>query len=365
MSAVHRIIIYIFFIGCIIVCATTIFAAYSGQINPQDFAIAPLMCMVFPFCIIATLVVLFICIIVKRWLALIPIVTLICCIGPIFNYSPVNIALLSHNNHNDKNSFSLLCYNAYNFIAHNNYYPADSTNVTLSYIIDTDADIVCLQECEYLSPLPRWHVYSPQVDSIKKQYPYRIIGAENGQSLFSKFPVKKISSDGYYSHFEVELPSHKLDIIDVHLRSIRLSKEDKKQYNDAIAELMHDTENDNIISWKGIASKIVCAAKQRAKQAIKLREYINAIDNDNIIVCGDFNDVPNCFAINTIADGEFDDVYAECGFGPMITYHGDNIYFRIDHILYKGDFDATSIVRGDINSSDHYPLFATFNWDND
>lgn len=364
MSIAHKILSYILLICCIIICATTIFAAYSGHIAPQTLSIAPLMCMTFPYWVIATIAMIIICLIVKRKYALIPIITLICCIGPILNYCPINITSVFKRNSNN-NSFSLLSYNAYNFIAHDNIYPTDSTNATLSYIIDTDADIVCLQECEYLSPLPRWHVYRPQVDSLKKQYPYRIIGVESGQSIFSKFPVKEISSGGYYSHFEVKFPSHKLDIIDVHLRSIRLSKEDKQQYNEAINELIHDNEKENLRSWKGIASKIVKAAKQRSKQAIKLRKYINTIENDNIIVCGDFNDVPNCFAINTIADDDFDDVYAECGFGPMVTYHGDNIYFRIDHILYDGDFEATSFKRGDINCSDHYPLFATFKWDND
>ncbi len=363
MTIARNILSYILLICCIIICAATIFAAYSGLINPQNFPIAPLMCMTFPYWVIATITMMIICFIIKKRYALIPIITLICCIDPILNYCPINITSVFPKSNN--NSFSLLSYNAYNFIAHDNIYPNDSTNATLSYIIKTDADIVCLQECEYLSPLPRWHVYRPQVDSLKKQYPHRIIGVDNGQSIFSKFPVKKISSDGYYSHFEVEFPSHKLDIIDVHLRSIRLSKEDKQQYNDAINELIHDNEKENLRSWKSIASKIVKAAKLRAKQATKLRKYIKSIKNENIIVCGDFNDVPNCYAINKISDDDFDDVYAECGLGPMATYHGDNIYFRIDHILYDGDFEATSFKRGNISCSDHYPLFATFKWDND
>jgi endonuclease/exonuclease/phosphatase (EEP) superfamily protein YafD len=111
--------------------------------------------------------------------------------------------------------------------------------------------------------------------------------------------------------------------------------------------------------------KISNAAKKRASQANKLNQYIESIDNDNIIVCGDFNDVPGCYAINTIADDDFDDAYAECGFGPMNTYHGNNINFRIDHVLYKGDFEAVSFTRGNVTYSDHYPLFVRFNWDND
>ena len=49
----------------------------------------------------------------------------------------------------------------------------------------------------------------------------------------------------------------------------------------------------------------------------------------------------------------------------MNTYHGNNINFRIDHVLYKGDFEAVSFTRGNVTYSDHYPLFVRFNWDND
>lgn len=342
--------------------AMTIFAAYSGHIDPRKMTLAPLMCMTLPYWVIATLIMLPICFIANKWQSLVPLSTLVICLGPILNFCPLNIT--SNSNRNTPNSFTLLSYNAYNFIAFDDNYPDDESNSTLNYIAKTDADIVCLQECEYLSPIPRWHVYRKQVNAIKEQYPYRIIGANNGQSIFSKFPVTLISSAGYYSHFEVEMPTRTIDIIDVHLRSIRLSKQDKEQYNEALTDLITENNNSKLSSWKNIASKVANAAKLRSRQALALKDYIKGLDSENIIVCGDFNDVPGCFAINAIAD-DFDDVYAQCGFGPMITYHGNNLKFRIDHILYDGDFDATYFERGDLKSSDHYPLFATFKWDND
>lgn len=364
MSIFRKISSYFTLAISIVIAIATFFAAYAGHINPNSMSIAPLMCMTFPYWIIITLIMLPICFFVDKRFSLIPLISLIGCIGPILNICPLNI-WPSNYDKNDAESFSLLSYNAYNFISYDNNYPNDDTNATLTFIAKTDADIVCLQECEYLSPLPRWHVYRKQVNEIKEQYPHIIIGQENGQSIFSKYPVTKVTSDGFFSHFVVDMPNHKLDIIDVHLRSIRLSDEDKKNYNEALSELIADNEEDSFSSWKNIASKVTKAAKQRARQAIAIKKYIDNIENDNIIVCGDFNDVPGCFAINTIADDDFDDVYRECGFGPMTTYHGSNLNFRIDHILYKGDFDATSFKRDKFNSSDHYPLYATFKWDND
>lgn len=342
----------------ILIAVATIFAAYAGHISPQDMPIAAIACLLFPLTIITTLIMMPISFFVKRWIALIPLATLLICIGPTLDICPLNIFNANDHKKIDTNDFTLLSYNAYNFKALDKEYPNDSTNATLSYIIDTDADIVCLQECEYLSPLKYWHVYPPQVDSLKRQYPYQIIGEDNGESILSKYPVEKIYSEGYFSHFRVNTPNGKIDIIDVHLRSLRLTDEEKKQYAD-ISDI-----NDDDSKWKDIIIKVIEASKNRARQAEKLHDYIETLDDENIIVCGDFNDVPGCYAINTICE-DFDDAYAECAFGPTITYHGNEIYFRIDHIFYDGDIEATSITRGDIDRSDHYPLIATFHWEND
>ena len=358
MNIIRNILIGLTLAINIMIAGATIFAAYAGHINPESMTIAPIACMLFPIVLIANIIMIPFSFFIKRWFSLIPLVVIAICIGPILNYCPLNF--FTENNHKKQNdkAFTLLSYNAYNFRPLDNIYPSDSTNATLSYIIHTDADIVCLQECEYLSPLKALHVYRPQVDSLKKQYPHRIIGADNGESILSKFPVKKIFSNGYYSHFQVDINNSTLDIIDVHLRSLRLTNEEKKQYSE-----LSDLGGENSKA-KDIAKKVAAAAKNRARQARKLRQYIDSIDSKNIIVCGDFNDVPNCYAINTICKG-FDDAYADCGFGPMITYHGDKIYFRIDHIFYDGDFESASITRGNIDRSDHYPLIATFHWDYD
>lgn len=356
MNLWRNILLGIFIAINLLIASATIFAAYAGHISPNEMAIAPIACMLLPFAAIVTLVMIPISFLIKKWTSLIPIATVIICLSPLLNLCPLNAFNKNDHKKISNNDFSLLCYNAYNFRALDDAYPSDSTNATLSYIIHTDADIVCLQECEYLSPLKAWHVYRPQVDSLKKQYPYQIIGVENGESILSKFPVEKISSEGYYSHFRVEMDNNTIDIIDVHLRSLRLTQEEKDQYSDLTGLSGHNSR------IKDIARKVASAAKNRARQAEKLRKYIDNIDSENIIVCGDFNDVPNCYAINTICD-DFDDAYADCGFGPTITYHGDKLYFRIDHIFYEGDFEATSITRGDIDRSDHYPLVATFHWD--
>ncbi len=92
------------------------------------------------------------------------------------------------------------------------------------------------------------------------------------------------------------------------------------------------------------------------------REITDSIGGP-FIVAGDFNDIPDCYAVRTIRGKDMHDAYADAAFGPTITYHGDKFYFRIDQVLYKGPFKAVDIERGDIASSDHNPLLTTFLFD--
>ena len=56
----------------IFIGAMTIFAAYSGHIDPRKMTLAPLMCMTLPYWVIATLIMLPICFIANKWQSLVP-----------------------------------------------------------------------------------------------------------------------------------------------------------------------------------------------------------------------------------------------------------------------------------------------------
>ena len=79
-----------------------------------------------------------------------------------------------------------------------------------------------------------------------------------------------------------------------------------------------------------------------------------------MIVCGDFNDTPGSYSYRTVRGDDMRDAYLDCAFGPAITYHDNRFYFKIDHVLYRGNLRAVDIERGRIDASDHYPLLATF-----
>jgi endonuclease/exonuclease/phosphatase (EEP) superfamily protein YafD len=107
--------------------------------------------------------------------------------------------------------------------------------------------------------------------------------------------------------------------------------------------------------------KLAAANLVRTEQVDTLIAGIHSIGGPNVIVCGDFNDVPGCTSLRNLTSiSGLKQVYPEVCCGPTYTFNTNRFYFRIDHVLYRGDLKPVEMVRGDIRCSDHYPLLTTF-----
>lgn len=349
----------------VLAAMATIFTGYSGYISPETMPFAGLAGMTFPLWLIADAVIIILDIIFAGKLAIVPCAALLASLSPILTFAPVNLPEGAMTDDEKDRSFTVLNYNVLNFTDNEAHYP-DSINRTLQYILSTDADIVCLQECEYLAPFAKYCVTREQVDSVKERYPYYLIG-RGGQSVFSKYPIMPIplpitsADEGDMAAYRTNVKGHVLTIFNVHLQSIGLTVSDKELFLE-LTSISVDKSLSRIRSQ--LVSKLYDAYLQRARQARQLRSYIDMLGG-NIILCGDFNDIPGCYALRTIADGTMKDAYLRTASGPKITYNANRFYFRIDHVLYQGDLDAVSVVRGNIPSSDHYPLLTTYVWKED
>ena len=157
------------------------------------------------------------------------------------------------------------------------------------------------------------------------------------------------------------MPGDTVRVYSCHLESIGLTQTDKHLYRQ-LTKLQNMSSTSDLDEVRGtLVTKLARAYRCRSLQARLLRDLIEATDRP-VILCGDFNDTPGSFAYRTIMGDDMRDAYAECALGPTITYHCNRFYFRIDHILYRGNFDAVKIERGTLSASDHYPLVATFKW---
>ena len=76
-----------------------------------------------------------------------------------------------------------------------------------------------------------------------------------------------------------------------------------------------------------------------------------------IILCGDFNDVPNSYAYNTIGKN-MQNAFVEAGYGIGSTFSGILPILRIDQIFYSNQFDVKQFTRIPKKLSDHFPIIA-------
>lgn len=306
------------------------------------------------------------------------ILALIACANAIWNYFPLNVFPPSAAKYASCPKFTLLTYNIASFCDMTRSYP-DGTNPTVSYILRTDADVVCLQETEVnlVAPFPYYHITPEQIDSVSTRYPYRLLYG-GYLTVLSKYPVEAIHTpavvqDQKYKWraypigvFRLNIEGLPVTLFNVHLQSYGLSDHDKALYkNIAEGREIKSAAEGSVKKSLGeirreIVEKVEDAAEKRADEANVLCNYIERFGGPNVIVAGDFNDVPGCYTLKRLADYRLREVYPRIGFGPMITFNADMFYFRIDHVLYRGALVPLRMQRGNIKYSDHYPLLTTF-----
>ncbi len=348
----------------------TIFSAYGGTFNPEKFVIASVTAMLLPLMLMAGAMMIILNLLFDRRLSLIILTGWSVSLPSIMTFSPINIETGSITESEKERAFSLLTYNVLHFWDFRGHNPDLDNNSTISYILNTDADIVNLQEAEYLHSDSHWHITQQQVDSLRKRYPYMAINAARDLSVYSKYPMELVPThiDPSISYtmacFRLDIKGQRIHLMNVHLKSIGLTDEDKILYKEAMD--MPESKSQLKKEIKEVKSKLISklteAFRTRAIQAKAVREVIDSIGGP-FIVAGDFNDIPDCYAVRTIRSTDMNDAYSDAAFGPTITYHADRFYFRIDQVLYRGPFKAIDIEKGNISSSDHSPLLTTFLFD--
>ncbi|MDE5725538.1 MAG: endonuclease/exonuclease/phosphatase family protein [Duncaniella sp.] len=353
------------------VAMATVFSAYGGIFDPGKVVIAALMAMMFPGFIIASLIFLIADLVFWRKAAVVMALGLVASLPPIINFSPINLDHTELTEAQRQRSFTFLTYNVLHFWDFRGNVPGLSRNATIDYILATDADIVSLQEVEFLKSWPLWRITPEQIDELSSRYPYRMVNASYQLTLLSKYPFEFVDLhlperiQRRFACFRIKIGNHTVHLFNVHLESIGLTPRDKELYQglfDKAPGSEKALRRELTLVKTQLVSKLAKAFAERSEQAHAIRNAIDSIGG-NFIVAGDFNDIPDCYAVRTIMGEDMTDAYAQNALGPTITYHGNKFYFRIDHVLYKGDFNCVDLERGSSPSSDHYPFLGTFVFD--
>lgn len=352
----------------VLIAGLTVFSGYASHIDQEYMPLAGVVAMSFPLWYLLSAVCLVANLFACRWLSVVSLATLLIALKPLLIFSPLNFQQRELTEDQQQKSFKLLSYNILNFVdAEGKSTP--EFNRTIHTLIHCDADALALMEYPLTTQAAKI-VPQAQLDSLHAAYPYFSRGGR-GTVLFSRRPILHIvppdnmPSKGSIEVFRTQVQDRPLNIVAVHLESFGLNDKDKELYRDLaeVSDIEKENKKETLNKVRDqLVSKLLFAFKSRAWQGKMLRTFVEQLPDD-VVVCGDFNDVPGCRTVKILNEIGMKDAYAETALGPTVTFNAPNFKFRIDHVLYRGRLKAVSVQRGDQTSSDHYPMLSTFIWE--
>ena len=324
----------------------TFVGLFGGNVNPAGNTARSLLVYALPVLIIGNAVLLLYWLIMRRWhWALIPFITLLCCIpyiGTLYQFGEPGEAV------EKQPGLKIATYNVALFGREASGFMAQDI---LSEMKKQKVDICCFQE------------YSDQSgdkknsDSYKEYFPYMVMG-KNDMVVYSRYPVVRSKNipfemtNNSAMWVEVKVQNQVIRVYNAHLETTgingTLHRAAKAQVNTGI-----ETESNRLL--RALYGNYTIGMMARAGQANVLAMDMRESEVP-VIVCGDFNDVPYSYVYNTML-GDKVDGFKECGSGYMYTFRGGKKNVRIDYIFHDKVFKGMTYYKKELTYSDHYPVF--------
>ena len=180
-----------------------------------------------------------------------------------------------------------------------------------------------------------------------------------GIIIFSKYPIINRHTlttypneyNAIFQYVDIVKDADTLRIFNIHLQSLKFSPVNMEYIDNPSIETDTDIEKS-----KNIIGKFKTGFLKRQAQADRVKEEINKSPYP-IIVCGDFNDVPNSYAYETIGHG-LQNAFEKKGAGLGRTFSGIAPTLRIDNIFADPRYEVNQYVRIAKKLSDHFPIIA-------
>ena len=372
----RRVLRTVLTVSVAIVSLLLLCSAWGGYVRPTGNVYRNLMSLftlALPFILTIYAITLIVCVAFRRWPHVAALViALAASWHTVRYYAPINFTAKTATEKQAYTKFKVLTFNVCEFG------PYDQSNhtpsPTMRFILDTDADVVLLQEGSQERDYRLLSQTKMMMEEFEQKYPYHSDGNRD-LLIFSKHPYDVVVDSTlkhggdtrfhYYGKaFDVSFPGgRKLRLVNLHLHSMGLAESDKELYlrltknevgsREELAGLQHS------LMWK-----LKGAFVMHAHEAQAVRRLLDNSPSD-VVLCGDFNDTPGSWAYRTILGDDMTDAYAECALGPTYTFNDRRLFFKIDHTFYRGSLKALSCSREKAGDSDHYPLLTTFVWTNE
>lgn len=304
---------------------------------------------------------------VKPWWSLISIITILLAYKPVTNIVPLRFSS-SFDKQKQPAALRVMSWNVEHFdILEHKKHPEKKQQM-LQLISEYQPDIACYQEMVGSDKIEKAINYIPdiiQADGFTDYHysfnPKLDFDANHhfGIIIFSKYPIINKQTISFYpndynsifQYADIVKGEDTVRVFNIHLQSLKFSAT-----NLEYIEKPDITDDGDLKKSKSLISKLKTGFLKRKKQAERIKEEMDKSPYP-VIVCGDFNDVPNSYSYNTIGKG-LKNTFTEKGSGIGRTFSGISPTLRIDNIFVADNFAVLQFLRIPKKLSDHFPLFA-------
>ena len=225
-----------------------------------------------------------------------------------------------------------------------------------------NADLLCFQEFSEPADTAKSNI---RFISNRLGFPYFFFSRdyrspgrkyETGVIIFSKYPiVARIQA-----HFnkdtlqktesliaaDIDINGQIIRIFTTHLQSVLFKSKDFRN-----VEIIQNAEDSMLEASRSLAKKLKNALGLRGYQADTVRKQLDMCSYP-LVICGDFNDVPNSYSYFHIRGNLQDAFIAKC-FGIGRSYKQISPTLRIDYILPSREFLVVQSMKLSSPYSDH------------
>lgn len=364
----RRVTRHFFIVTNIVIALFFLLGCYGYLIRPSAFWPVGFLTLTAFYLFLVLLAFIFFWLFVKPARAFISIVAILLAYKPLGNILPYRLSQ-SFNKAKQPNSLRVLTWNVAQFNIMNDKQRPQTKQQMLNAINEYEPDIACFQEmvAEDSTIKNHGHIDEFLAQLNFKNYFYSYNPKEDfwgyahfGIIIFSKYPIINKQTISYYpndynsifQYADIVKGEDTVRVFNIHLQSLRFSKENLKYIDKPTVE----DENAAIKESKSIISKFKKGFLKREIQANRIRAEIDKSPYP-VIVTGDFNDVPNSYAYQTIGTG-MKNAFVEKGSGLGRTFSGISPVLRIDNIFADKHMDILQFELVKRKLSDHFPVFA-------
>jgi len=356
-----------FIISNIILAVLFLLGCYGGLFNPQYcWPLGFLTLGAFYLLILLLLFIVF-WFVIKPKFALISSIAILLSYKPISNIIPFRFSS-SFTQWKQEGAMRIMSWNVEHFdILEHKTHP-ETKQQMLDLINQYQPDVACFQEMVGSDSIYTAINYIP---AMMEQMPMTFFNYSFNRKIdfdgnhhfgiitFSKYPIINKQTISFYpydynsifQYTDIVKDADTFRVFNIHLQSLKFSATNLKFLDDPEMKSKED-----VTQSKNLIYKLKIGFLKRKIQSERIKTEMDKSPYP-IIVCGDFNDVPNSYAYTTIGKG-LQNTFAEKGSGIGRTFTGISPTLRIDNIFVSDVFDVKQFTCIDKRMSDHFPIFA-------